>query len=230
MEKNRIYLSNLRYQDLVNRIVSKARQAACAIPELRDSKNGCVRVTMKPLSSLAELWLGGGLSDFYSSPNDICPREFPNKLNPEGSYTMQYVCEDGRVDPVDCYGYSALKVAYASWKREFDAWVKDNNISEAESARIYQIRSRQLTPDNGYTLDRGVVYATVKINGADFMEIYISVSGAQDGVVDESCAIAGMQGMRNFFTSEPGDSLLMDEAILELSPESTSMYPPKAED
>ena len=51
---------------------------------------------------------------------DICEREFIFKIDPRGSHTIQYVCEDGHTEPVNCYGYSALKTAWASWKRKFD--------------------------------------------------------------------------------------------------------------
>ena len=101
-----------------------------------------------PLSQLAEAWLGGGLSDFGEFPDtnvhDVCEREYIYKLNPEGSHTIQFICEDGHTEPVNCYGYSALKVAYASWKRQFDKWVQDNDIPETLEAQEFSKKTSVL--------------------------------------------------------------------------------------
>lgn len=205
MEKNYDNLFNLKYQDLVHYIVNRARQAACAIPEIRDGKNGCIRITMVPLSTLAESWLGDGLSDFGKFPDanakDVCEREFVYKLNPAGSHTMQYVCEDGDTVPVNCYGYSALKVAYVSWKRKFDEWVTKNNIPETLEANELRKKLKYFVADNGYTVDGGAVLVTIKLDDTDFMRLYVTVSGAQSGFDDEHCAIAGILGVKEYFIS-----------------------------
>ncbi len=205
MEKNYDSLFNLKYQDLVHYIVNRTRQAAFAVPELRDCKNGCIRITMVPLSTLAEAWLGDGLSDFGTFPvsgvKDVCEREFIYKINPEGSHTIQFVCKDGSKVSVNCYGYSALKVAYASWKRNFDEWAVKNNIPEALEATELREKLQYMIPDNGYAIDGGVIFTTIKLDGVDFMRVYVTVSGAQSGNDDQHCSIAGVLGLKEYCIS-----------------------------
>ena len=201
--KNYNGLFELKYQDLIWRIVEGTRRAARVIPEFRNNTNGCIRITIVPLSELADTWLGGGLSDFgvYREVNarDVCEREFVYKLFPEGSHTMQFQCEDGHVEPVNCYGYSALKVAYASWKRRFDEWVQQNNIPEEIEAHEFQKQTEYFVAENGYSLDKGVIYTTVKLDGEDFLRLYVTVSGAQLGETDLQCAAAGLLAAQNYF-------------------------------
>lgn len=48
-------------------------------------------------------------------------------------------------------------------------------------------------------MDRGVVYATVTLDDADFLRMYVTVSGAQKGEDDEQCALAGMLAANDYF-------------------------------
>lgn len=219
MEKNYNCLFNLKSQDLIWRIVEGTRRAARAIPELRNSKNGCLRITIVPLSQLAEAWLGGGLSDFGEFPDtnvhDVCEREYIYKLNPEGSHTIQFICEDGHTEPVNCYDYSALKVAYASWKRQFDKWVQDNDIPETLEAQEFSKKLQYCVAENGYSADGGVVYTTVSLDGEDFMRLYVTVSGAQSGADDERCAFAGMLDAQSYFATIMDNIAMSKEVTLE---------------
>lgn len=103
--------------------------------------------------------------------HDVCEREYVYKLNPEGSHTMLYTCEDGHTEPVNCYGYSALKVAYASWKRQYDKWVQDNNISETLEAQELRKKLKYCVAENGYSVDGGVVYTTISLDGGRLYEV-----------------------------------------------------------
>ncbi len=203
MGKNYNCLFSLKYQNMIQRIVGATRSAADVVPELRDNKNGCIRITLVPLSQLAEAWLGGGLSDFGFYPEvntrDVCEREFIYKIHPEGKHTIQFICEDGHTEPVNCYGYSALKVAYASWKRQFDAEVAQKNLPEDLISHEFQQRTQFFVAENGYSMDRGVIYATVTLDDEDFLRMYVTVSGAQKGEDDEQCALAGMIAANDYF-------------------------------
>jgi len=202
MEKNYSNLYKIPYQKFISRIVIGVRGKATTIEGLAKTRNGAIRITMVPLSSLAEAWLGGGLSDFGEHPENVpdsCEREFVYKLFPDGSHTMQFECDD-HTEPVNCYGYSALKVAYASWKRKFDEWVSNNGIPKSLKDHEFQKQTQFFVTDNGYSMDRGVVLTTIKLDGKPFMRLYVTVSGAQTGETDERCALAGMLKGQIFLT------------------------------
>ncbi len=230
MEKNYNCLFNLKYQHLIKGIVNEVRRAARAIPEFRDSKSGCIRITMVPLSGLADAWLGGGLSEFgeFSEVNthDVCERDFSYAIFPGGSHTIQYVCEDGHTEPVNCYGYSALKVAYASWERKFTEWIQREPLMEGCATAEYEERTKFFCAENGYSRDEGVVYTTIYLDGAKFIRLYVTVSGAQSGADDKRCAFAGMMAVQDYFLKAPESVYLPDDAELEfvLKPDFVSVH------
>lgn len=204
MEKNDS-LSGFELRRFIHEIVGTVRLTANTYAEMQQSKNGCIRITMVPLSGLAdEWWLNGHEGEF--DPHDVCEREQIFKLNPDGSHTMTYHCEDGHTEPVNCYGYSALKVAYASWERRFDAWVKKNEVPEDLASVEYRRQTQYMVAENGYSLDGGVVCATIRLNGEDFMRLYVTVSGFMKGEDDEVCALAGMKAAQEFLTRMSVDS------------------------
>lgn len=201
MEKNFNCLFQVPYQSMVNRIKIAVRSRAATIEEFKMNRNGCIRIAMLPLSSLAGAWLDQGLSSFGVHPEnkpDARMLEFPFKLFPEGSYTIQYVCEDGHTEPVNCYGYSALKIAYASWKCEFDKWVKEYSVSEELEAHEYQKQTQYFVAENGYSLDEGVSCSEILLDGKPFMRLFVAVSGAQTGEVDQECVLEGMRVGQDF--------------------------------
>lgn len=182
MERDYDCLFHVSSQRLVMEIAQAARYKAMTYPEIQESKNGCTRITMAPLSSWADAWLGG-IGDFDA--NDVCEREMVYKLHPEGSHTMQYVCEDKTEVPVNCYAYSALKVAFVSFLRKCKRKVADL------PATVY-------IADNGWARDEGTVYMTVYLDGEAFLRLYVTVSGFQKGEDDEICAIAGLKAAQDF--------------------------------
>jgi len=199
------------YQRLLLSIRDDVRQAACTIPEFRDSKNGCVQVVIDPLSFLAETWMGGGLSLFGDSfyvdgdlnrpcePFDGCRRGFAFKIHPEGCYTMNFICEDGHTEPVNCYGYSALKVEYAAWKQKFDDEMRRLKVPKDLADQKFKQRAKYFIAENGYSTDPGALWTVVTLDGVDFIKLCVTVSGAQDGLDDERCAFAGMIAAQKFF-------------------------------
>lgn len=109
------------YQELVSNIVIAVRRRAATIPAFRDSHNGCIRITMVPLCRDADEWLGG-MSGFRTWLNgeekDVCEREFIYKIDPRGSHTIQYVCEDGHVEPMyDGSVYATISIAEVDFIR-----------------------------------------------------------------------------------------------------------------
>lgn len=201
MEKKYYSLCQVPIWHLLQRIKIGARKRASTFEEFKENRNGCIRITVVPLSLLAEYWLGGGLSSFSEqpgSPDDVCEREFTYKLFPEGTHTMEFVCKDGHVEPVNCYGFSALKVAFVSWKRMFEFHMEQKKYSKNMRKTLFKQETEYFTPENGYTLDKGCVYTTIKLGGEDFMRLYVTVSGAQAGAVDEICASEGMRAGQEF--------------------------------
>lgn len=184
MEKNYGCLSGVKYQNLVTRIVEETRKKAHTYREVRKNKNGCIRITLVPLSGLADEWLGG-MGSFAFDAHDVCERELVFKLDPKGSHTMNYVCENGREVPVNCYGYSALKVAFASFMRK-QGWIATS------------LPNSDYVEANGWSQDEGSVYATITLNGGDFLRIYVTVSGFQSGRDDRDCALVGMKATNDF--------------------------------
>lgn len=161
------------YQELASTIVKAVRERAATIPAFRDSHNGCIRITMVPLCKDADVWLGG-MSNYQTWLNgeeqDVCEREFVYKIDPRGSHTIQYVCEDGHTEPINCYSYSALKTAWASKVRQ---WQNINRPIEPGPASGYYIE------ENGWSMHDGSVYTTVTLGGEDFCRLYVCTSGAK---------------------------------------------------
>ncbi len=205
MEK-KLNLLGLTYQNLVHRIVGAVRRRAQSIPAFRDSHNGCIRITIVPLLRAADEWLGE-ISNFStwleSDENDICEREFVFKIDPRGSHTIQYVCEDGHTEPVNCYGYSALKTAWASWKRKFDAVTRKGDLGETFSDFQYHQHTQFFTEDNGWSMHDGSVCTTIMLDGEDFCRLYVCTSGAKSSE-DKECSLAGILEAQEYFEHYSG--------------------------
>ena len=198
-------LLDLKYQDLLWRIVGAVRRQARTIPAFRDSHNGCIRITIIPLTQDADTWLGGELSSFQRFDHehmgreimDVCEREFIFKIDPRGSHAIQYVCEDGHTEPVNCYGYSALKTAWASWKRKLDDAVH-RGIGETFSDFQFRQHTQFFSEDNGWSMHDGSVCTTVTLDGEDFCRLYVCTSGAKSDE-DKQCSLAGILEAQEYF-------------------------------
>lgn len=197
-------LLDLMYQELLWMIVGAVRNQARTIPAFRDSHNGCIRITIIPLSRDADEWLGGGLDDYRGfrlsgKVLDACAREFVFKIHPKGSYTIQYVCEeDGHTEPVNCYGYSALKTAWAFWKKKFDETVRKKGTGEPLSDSQFRQQTQFFTEDNGWSMHDGAVYTTVTLDEKDFCCLYVCTSGAKASE-DKECSLAGILAAQRCF-------------------------------
>lgn len=185
------------YQVFLWRIVGAVRRKAETIPTFRDSHNGCIRITIVPLCREAEVWLGDGLSDYADGQSDadvidFCEREFVFKIDPRGSHTIQWTDpEDGHVEPVNCYGYSALKTAWASLRRNFEKPGYEGGLSKVLAEFSYREHPEFFATENGWSTHDGAVCATVTCDDKDFIRLYVCTSGAKSSE-DKECSLAGM--------------------------------------
>lgn len=217
-----LIFAGLGHQMLVREIRSAVRRAARTVPTFRDSKNGCIRITIVPLSPLADMWLGGGLSEYSEDPEglgeveDICEREYIFKIHPTGSHTIQWKDpKDGHVEPVNCYGYSALKTAWAAKVRQ---WQNVNRPIEPCPASGYYVE------ENGWSMHEGAVCAEVKYKDEDFIRLYVCTSGAKSEE-DLNCSLVGMIAAQKFFerASEVFSARAARSRFFTMSPDFVSM-------
>lgn len=113
-------LLDLKYQDFLWRIVGAVRKQAQTIPAFRDSHNGCIRITITPLSHLADEWLGG-LNDYRNFHPDteiaeIYDKEFVFKADTSGCHTVHRRNNDGSIAIIHTEAQTASMAAYASRK------------------------------------------------------------------------------------------------------------------
>lgn len=173
---------SISYQELIRVIVDSVREKAATIPPFAQSHNGCIRIGLMPLNRWAEDWLCGGLS----SEQDTCLREFVYPIFPGGSHTIQWSSpQDGHVEPVNCYAYSALKVAGLMWRRQHGL----DNPTLPEQLQY-------LTEDNGWSQNKGALDSLVRVDREDFLWLYICVSGATSDE-DRRCAFKGLIAARD---------------------------------
>lgn len=228
-------LFSFKYQDLLHRIVNRIREKAQRVPAFRDSGNGCIRITMVPLSELADAWLGGGLSDFGEFPGvnvaDICEREFVFAIRPGGSHTIAWKSpDDGHAEPVNCYAYSAMKTAFAAWRRQFEARMTEAEVPADTWQERRDQETRYFTEDNGWSTHTGAVYTTLSLDGEDFMRVYVCTSGATERE-DEDCSLAGLHEVQDFFygatemvrQNDP-DGIYKGALNFEMNPDFVSLY------
>lgn len=213
MEKNfaeLLILNNLRHEIMLHRIKMAARRVARGIPVFRDSHNGCIRITLVPLSLDAEKWLGGELSGngYFRQTNessgeeeletcpDVCEREFVFKIDPRGSHTIEWKHpDDGHVELVNCYAYSALKTAWASFKMKMRSKPYREKINKLlGDGRFLKV----FCEENGWSQHEGTVYTTISVKGEAFLRLYVCVSGAKSSE-DKQCALAGMLAAQEYF-------------------------------
>lgn len=152
--------------------------------------NGCIRLTMVPLSELAHDWLTNGQGQKYDA-NDIVEFERIYKINPSGTHTiMCHDDEDDHTKPVNCYAYSALKTAFRSYM-----YNHNQQRPAPEDAGFF-------VEGNGWSVHRGSVLCDVydPIRSGPVMRVYVCVSGAK-AEEDEQCAIKGAKIVQAAFVA-----------------------------
>lgn len=170
------------YGYLLKSIRDTVRKKAQEIP---DFKNGCIRVTFRPCCAEADEWLGG-ISDWEQQ--DVTEYEHVFTITPRGSHTI--VVNNGLgPEKVNCYSYSALKVAHCSLARK--------RIGVLISG--VDLNDHDLTEDNGWANEYGAICIEVSKNNCDYCRIYVSVSGA-DSFDDLRCAEAAIEAVNGYFS------------------------------
>ncbi|MBQ3296887.1 hypothetical protein IJH01_02035 [Candidatus Saccharibacteria bacterium] len=196
------------YLSLIKEIRDAVREKAQEIPKFKESGNGAIRILAYPLCREADEWLGG-LSAFGSNPadkNDIVDYEYTFAITPGGRRVITGKWDDDtELQTVDCYAYSALKIAHCSRVQDEGAGLSSG----------IDLKIPHLTEDYGYADHPGAVCMEIYRRKADplmdttepdgnleqFCLIYVCVSGA-DSLDDEKCALSSVRTVCNFFADE----------------------------
>lgn len=192
------------YLELVKEIRDAIRTRAQSYGET----NGAIRILAYPLCKTADDWFGG-LSNFEPKhglePNDIADYEHTFALTAGNSRVVSYT-EDNVEQKVDCYAFSALKIAHCS------------RVQDAGAGLLSGIKLKEayLTEKNGYGPYFGALcveieqYFFTKNNGRreiqplprDFCNLYVCVSGTASSWHDLSYAFLAINVIRDFFENE----------------------------
>ena len=180
------------YRELIQDIRRAVRNRTATLPTLQGN-NGCIRILFRPLCPEADAWSGG----FGFEENDIPEYETVFTLKPNGSHT---VMENGH--PVNCYGFSALKVASCSKNRAHHGI----RLSYSDQSKS----NPDIVPMNGFANFRGCTCYTIMqlrrdSNGIEreinWARIYIAVSGGASEE-DEKAACSAFQTIQKAFSDE----------------------------
>lgn len=196
MGKNYNAIFKLDYRHMIGHGLSGARDEARGVPVFRDTGNGCIRITVVALSQLADAWLGKGLSECDTDGTiiDLCEREYVQSITPRGSHTIDWHDpDDNHIELVNCYAYSALKTAYLA--RRVKHYPKTGQTSAPEMDK-----PEYMIAENGWATHSGSACIIVKLDGKDFLRLFVCVSGAKEDE-DLSCALSGADRIRGFFES-----------------------------
>ena len=185
------------YTDLVKEIRDAVRRKAQDIPKFRNEGNGAIRILAYPMYQEADEWLGG-LSEFRKefNPcagtsrgyNDIVDYEYTFAIAPGGSRVMTGEW-DGVKQKVDCYAYSALKIADCSRSQDEGRGLMSGIVTEDKYRR----------EDNGYGPYRGALCFEVYSSPHRlFCYLYVCVSGAESDE-DLECTKAAISVVKKFF-------------------------------
>ena len=165
------------YMETLEEIRDNVRRVASALPSTA-TQNGCIRITFCPLCEEANAWANG----MTYNPDDRPEYEAVFTMHPSGSHTVTEA--DGTT--INCYGFSALKVASCSHNRAKHGIRLSYSNASAHNP--------QIIPQNGYANYPGCVCYTIVgekiIHKDDFFDgesthavdydwarIYIAVSG-----------------------------------------------------
>jgi len=195
------------YPTLVKRIRDAVRKKAKDIPKFRDEGNGAIRILAYPGCKEADNWLGG-LSDFVNpcdpfaaeskKRDDITDYEHTFAITPGGSRVITGIW-DGVKQDVDCYAFSALKIAHCSRAQDLGLGLLSG----------IDMNDPNITEENGYGPYSGALCVEVmrkvsSTSSTNFCGIYVCVSGATSAE-DLECALVAVDVIKEFFEDESGD-------------------------
>ncbi len=190
---------SLNFKELIFKIVTNVRDEAKKVPKFRDSGNGAIRICAWTNDPEMDKALGG-LGVFGNRVNlendddcgdnlvDCPDYEWTFAITPGGSRVIKGAW-DGVEQTVDCYAFSALKVAHCSRAQEEGAGLRSGLVlKDAE----------YLTPDNGYGPYPGAIaFELMDKTGKKCLLLYVCVSGA-DSADDEKCAAVSIPLVEDF--------------------------------
>ena len=193
---------NKTYRELVLKIVKAVREKAQEVPVFKESGNGAIRICAYPLCKEADDWFGGyghfpeeNSSEAQRTPTDIPDYEHTFAITPGGSRVIKGTW-DGVEQTVDCYAYSALKIAPCSHAQDLGF----GQISGLD------LKDPNLVEENGYACHKGAIVFEITVCHhpgplKDFCGIYVCVSGASSEE-DLMCAVTAIEVIKEFFTNE----------------------------
>ncbi len=171
--------------------IVKAVQSGAA--RISDFDNGAIRIALNPLCEEANEWTG-----CFNFGGSKCELEFVFPVKPGASHTRPAGWRGRDIGIVNCYGYSALKVAGASYARShgqgncsddarFDAWPDDwtdeeHGLANGAGAVCYEVQYVVLNIED---LDNPSPSSFD--SNKPFMRLSVCVSGA-DALEDKHCA------------------------------------------
>lgn len=212
------------YLELVRNIRDAVREKAQEIPAFKNGGNGAIRITAYPCCKEADDWMGGlgkfvvkneevddwlvglgldGLTSDKFGRDDIVDYEHTFAITEGGSRIVTY--NSGiTTQKVDCYAFSAMKIAHCSL-------VQDAGAGLISGIDLYD---PCLTETNGYGPYLGALCIEIQKAGAvdesggtppwdikDFCGIYVCVSGAESRD-DLICASVAIDVIKKFFDNE----------------------------
>ena len=194
------------YSELVVSIRDAVRKKAQDVPKFKNEGNGAIRILAYPYCEKADKWFGG-LSVFGSiyeplvgryipvGYTDIVDYEYTFGITPGGSRVMTGIW-GGVEQKVDCYAYSALKIADCSRSQDEGRGLMSGLVTDDEYRR----------EDNGYGPHPGALCFEVTLEQpslsgprtTDFCLLYVCVSGAESHE-DLECTKASIEVIESFF-------------------------------
>ena len=197
---------NNTFNSLEEKILETVRRKAQEIPIFRESGNGAIRILAYPLCPGANQWLGGKGKiklDENGMPIliDVPDYETTYCITPSGSRIIQSEW-DGITHLVDCYSYSAMKIAHCA---------RADRLGIGLKSGLELWDSYLIDEESGYGPYAGAIcvkvieeYDKMKLEPKPFCLIYVCVSGA-DSKDDEKCSMAAIPIIKDFFKTEESE-------------------------
>ena len=203
--ERKVCILEKKYLQLVESIRDAVRKSAMDVPVFREDGNGCIRILFYPCCKEADDQFGG-LSKFGADGSDIADYEFAFAITPGGSRVIAADTDDGGECKVDCYAFSAMKIAHCSHAQDVGAGLLSGIVDDPS-----------LTEDCGYGPYPGALCVEVKRvkttsdtdgfrsyeDESDYCGIYVCVSGASSSE-DLHCAAVAIDVIEDFFKYETG--------------------------
>ena len=184
-----------KWLDFLSFLFKVVRMKAIKLPRFRETRQGCIRVSVCPKCEEADNWLGG-TSDRLGG--DFMTYEYTVPIISGGSYVAEFK-ENGKIVKVDTYSVTAMKIADCSRAQSLNVGLfsglpydgrqdydTENGYAEWLGAVCFRVRKRDEWDDDKLS---------------DFCDIYVCVSGAEQEE-DLQCAMCVAPEVSGFFYAE----------------------------